>query len=504
MPNVKAVLMCGGMLLALSGGWCPAANGAASGTETGASSESPATVEQLPNIVIVFADDLGYADIGCFGATGYQTPHLDQLAAEGRKFTHFYAAQAVCSASRAALMTGCYPNRVGVRGAFGPRAGVGLHLDEVTIAEVVKSKGYATAAVGKWHLGDDPTFLPTQQGFDQYYGLPYSNDMWPLHPSLVDLSPEERKKRRGYPPLPLISGTAVIDADVSADDQRQLTTNYTREAVTFIEQNHDRPFFLYLAHSMPHVPLYVSDKFAGQSQRGVFGDVVAEVDWSVGQVIATLHKFDLARRTLVIFTSDNGPWLTYGDHAGSAGVLREGKGTAWEGGVREPCVMWWPGRIPAGTECGELAATIDLLPTIARLTGAELPNRPLDGRDLSALLFEPAAKTPHEVYWYYWGGALHAVRSGPWKLHFPHDYTSVEGQSRGTGGKPGGNVARRSIGLALYNLDTDPGERNDVHAQHPDVVERLTQLGQIARRELGDEITEQTGTGVRPLGRVKE
>ncbi len=326
---------------------------------------------KTPNIVLIFCDDLGYGDLGCYGARGYATPNLDRLAAEGVRFTRFYSGQPVCSASRSALMTGCYPSRVSIQGALGPQAKIGINDNELTLAELVKQRGYATAIFGKWHLGHERQFLPTHHGFDEYFGLPYSNDMWPLHPEYAKLPPAVAKRKRGFPDLPLIEGEQVKIAAVTADDQRNLTTWYTEHAVSFINRNHDRPFFLYVPHSMPHVPLYVSDKFAGKTSKGVFGDVIEEIDWSVGQILATLDKHDLAKNTLVMFTSDNGPWLSYGEHAGSAGPLREGKGTCWDGGVREPFVARWPGKIPPGSICHEAAMTIDILPTIAGLIGAE-------------------------------------------------------------------------------------------------------------------------------------
>ncbi len=289
-------------------------------------------------------DDMGYADIGAFGAEGYDTPHLDRLAAEGRKFTDFYVTQAVCSASRAGLLTGCYNVRVGILGALGPGAKHGLSADETTIAEICKQKGYATACFGKWHLGHHEKFLPKQHGFDEYFGLPYSNDMWPYHPGVRHLPMDERLER--WPHLPLIDGNRTINPEVSPEDQEQLTTQYTEHAVAFVEKNKDRPFFLYVPHSMVHVPLYVSDKFKGKSERGLFGDVMMEVDWSVGQIMESLRKNGLDENTLILFTSDNGPWLSYGDHAGSAGPLREGKGTMFDGGCRESTLMRWPGRSP--------------------------------------------------------------------------------------------------------------------------------------------------------------
>ena len=336
--------------------------------------------QRSPNVVVIFMDDMAYADIGPFGAQGYETPHLDQMAKEGRMFTDFYVTQAVCSASRAGLLTGCYNVRVGIMGALGPGAKHGIHENEITLAEICKQKGYATAAYGKWHLGHHKKFLPMQHGFDDYFGLPYSNDMWPYHPGVRHLSMEERLKR--WPHLPLIEKNATINSKVTPKDQEQLTTQYTERAVKFIERNKDQPFFLYVPHSMVHVPLYVSEKFKGKSKRGLFGDVMMEVDWSVGQILQALRKNQLEKNTLVIFTSDNGPWLSYGDHAGSAGPLREGKGTMFEGGCRESAIVWWPGTIPAGTICKEPAMTIDILPTVSNLIEAQLPDHKIDGKDI--------------------------------------------------------------------------------------------------------------------------
>ncbi|HEY8503213.1 MAG TPA: sulfatase, partial [Gemmataceae bacterium] len=299
--------------------------------------------ERPPNFVIVFTDDQGYGDVGCYGGKGFETPNLDRMAREGVRFTDFYVAQAVCSASRAALLTGCYPNRIGILGALGPASKHGINDGEMTIAEVLKPRGYATAMFGKWHLGHHPRFLPTRHGFDEYAGLPYSNDMWPHHPTAK------------FPELPMLDGETVINHEVSPADQTQLTTWYTRRAVRFIERHRDEPFFLYVAHSMPHVPLFVSDRFKGKSERGLHGDVMEEIDWSVGEILKALKDNGLDESTLVLFTCDNGPWLSYGEHAGSAGPLREGKGTTFEGGVRVPCIARWPGKIPAGSVCREPA-----------------------------------------------------------------------------------------------------------------------------------------------------
>lgn len=448
------------------------------------------TPPRPPNIVIISIDDLGWADVGPFKPddAGYETPHLDRLAREGRTFTNFYASDSVCSASRAALLTGCYHVRVGIFGALSPRAEHGLHPDEVTIAEICKQHDYATACFGKWHLGHHKKFLPLAQGFDTYFGLPYSNDMWPYHP-LDEL--------HHFPALPLIEQNEVIDANVTAEVQQTLTQEYTRRAIDFISANKDRPFFLYVPHTMVHVPLFVSDEFANQSQRGLFGDVVQEVDWSVGRIIEALREHGLAENTWVIFTSDNGPWLGYGNHAGSAGPLREGKGTSFEGGVRVPTIMWWPDTIPADTRCDVPAMMIDILPTVARVIDAKLPDHPIDGKDIWPLVAdEPGADSPHEACYFYLHDHLEAVRMGRWKLHFPHKYRHEE---PGADGQPAGTEYRH-IELSLFDLESDPGETRDVKAEHPDVVERIQQLADEMRQDLGDQ--GQSAPDRRPAGQL--
>lgn len=462
-----------------------------------------APANELPNIVVIFIDDMGYADIGPFGAKNYPTPNLDRMATEGMKFTDFVVSSAVCSASRSALLTGCYHRRVGISGALGPNSPIGIDAAEVTLAEICKQKNYATAIYGKWHLGHHPKFLPTAHGFDEYFGLPYSNDMWPLHPEVVNLPPDTAARKRSFPPLPLIEGTKVINANVSGEDQKQLTTWYTERAVDFIGRNKDRPFFLYVPHSMVHVPLYVSEKFAGKSGAGLFGDVVMEVDWSVGQILDALKKHSLDEKTLVIFTTDNGPWLSYGDHAGSAGPLREGKGTEFEGGIRVPTIMRWPGKIPAGKVCDELASTIDILPTVAALIGAELPKHKIDGKDIRPLMFgEERARSPHEVFYcYYAGGQLQAIRDRQWKLYFPHTYRTMQGRPGGTGGRPE-PYGQAKTGLELYDLKNDVGETVNVASEHPEIVARLEKLADQARADLGDTLRKMKGPGIRGPGRL--
>ncbi len=453
--------------------------------------------EKPPNIIVIFIDDMGYADIGPFGAKPELTPHLNQLASEGRRFSDFYVSQAVCSASRASLLTGCYNVRLGILGALGPGSDTGIHAEEVTLGELCKQQNYATACFGKWHLGHHDQFLPMQNGFDEYFGLPYSNDMWPFHPEVRHLPVEQRLKR--WPHLPLIDGNQTIVSEVTDKEQTQLTTQYTQHAVSFIDRHADKPFFLYVPHSMVHVPLYVSEKFRGKSGEGLFADVVMEVDWSVGQILDAVKRNKLDENTLVIFTSDNGPWLSYGDHAGSARPLREGKGTMFDGGCRVPCIMRWPGRIPANTTCDQPAMTIDIFPTVAELIGANLPDHVIDGKNIWPLIAgEANAVSPQQAYYFYWGSELQAVRSGQWKLHFPHAYRTLNGRSGGSNGIPV-NYENRMISESLFDLSVDPGEVHDVSREHPDVVQRLQGLANIARADLGD--GKQRGSGVRPAGR---
>lgn len=442
--------------------------------------------ERPPNVVIIFVDDMGYGDLSCYGAVGYQTPNLDRMASEGMKFTDFYVGQAVCSASRAALLTGCYPVRVSILGALSPESKIGISDHEILLPQLLKKRGYATALYGKWHLGDSPQFLPTRHGFDEYFGLPYSNDMLP------------KPGRPNYPQLPLVENEKVVQRN---PDQSQLTTWYTEHAISFISRHKDGPFFLEVAHNMPHVPLHVSSKFAGKTERGLYGDVLEEIDWSVAQILGAIKSNGLEDNTLVIFTSDNGPWLLYGDHAGSAEPLREGKATSFDGGVRECCIMRWPGKIPAGKVCREMAWSMDILPTVTKLCGTQAPtDRIIDGRDIWPLMSgQSGAKTPHDAYYVYWGRELQAIRSGNWKLHLPHDY--VHPDPPGHGGKPG-RYATLKIGEALYDLESDPGEKHDLASQNPDIVKRLEAIAQNARDDLGDSRTKDRGKNVREPGRL--
>ena len=449
-----------------------------------------------PNVVLVFIDDLGYGDVGAYGASGFTTPNLDRLANEGKRFTDFYASQAVCSASRASLLTGCYAERVSIRGALGPFAEVGLSVEEETIADLLKGRGYATGMVGKWHLGHHAEYLPLQHGFDEYFGVPYSNDMWPVD---FDGDPVTEGHKLTYPPLPLIDGYETSETIDDLEGQATLTTRYTERAVDFITRHQSDPFFLYLAHSMPHVPLGVSDKFRGHSAQGLFGDVIEEIDWSVGQVMASLDDLGLAENTIFIFTSDNGPWLNYGDHAGSTGGLREGKGTAFEGGPRVPAIVRWPGRIDPGTVSSEMASTLDILPTIAAITGASLPEKPIDGLNILPILVDEEASSPRTQFFFYYTAELRGVREGKWKRVYEHRTRSYTGVVPGRDGHPG-PYAFPTVPAALYDLENDVGETNDVSSEFPEVVARLDALAELARESLGDELTDREGSEVRPAG----
>jgi arylsulfatase A len=432
--------------------------------------------DEKPNVVLFFCDDLGYADISCFGSEVHNTPNIDMLAEGGTKFMDFYVTSGVCTPSRSSLMTGCYPRRTNMHFGDGqawvlfPGNHKGLNPDEITVAEILKDQGYATGIVGKWHLGDQREFLPTRQGFDSYFGIPYSNDMGHLP-----------KPRNNYPQTPLLIDEEVIEAE---PDQRVLTRRYTDQAVKFIKQNHERPFFLYFPQSFPHWPHYASEAFLGGSRNGVYGDCIEEVDWSVGQVMATLKALDLEKDTLVIFTSDNGG-RTAKNEASNA-PLRAGKGTTWEGGQRVCCIMKWPGKIPEGRSDDTMITSMDILPTVAKLAGAEAPtDRVIDGKDIRPILFgEKGAVTPHEAFYYYYTSHLECVRSGKWKLRMQ--------ETRNKKAAPG---------VQLYDLEADIGETKDVAAAHPDIVEKLQALAEKARLDLGD--GDQEGANQRAAGYVE-
>ncbi len=430
-----------------------------------------------PNFVVIFIDDMGYGDIGPYGSTLNRTPHLDRMAAEGMKLTSFYAAT-VCSISRAQLLTGCYGARISVPGVYFPAGANGLNPDEATIADRLKPLGYATMCIGKWHLGDQPEFLPTQQGFDHYFGIPYSNDM------------QRKSLETGQRVVPLVRDSQVAEL-LTDEDQTRVTERYTDEAVKFIREHRQQPFFLYLPHTAVHTPIVPGPAFQGKSANGRYGDWVEEVDWSVGQVLDTLRETELAEKTLVIFTSDNGPWLIKGSDGGTAGPLRGGKGSTWEGGVRVPTVAWWPGRIASGAVCDAVAGTIDLLPTLVKLAGGATPAEPvIDGRDISPLLLGQSTQSPREAHYYFAGYNLQAVRQGPWKLAIA---PQPETMGRGVAPDAEGREPR------LYNLDDEIGERTNVAPQHPEVVQRLQELAAKITAEIGGS----SPAARRPAGRVE-
>jgi arylsulfatase len=446
-----------------------------------------------PNIVLIYLDDMGYGDLSLTGAVGYSTPNLDQMAKEGMFFTHFYSPQAVCTASRAGLLTGCYPNRIGLAGALSHTSKVGISAEEETIAEVLKNKGYATGIFGKWHLGYQEQFLPTNHGFDEFYGIPYSNDMWPYHPE----SPG------GYPDLPLFENTSIVNPAVTPEDQEQFITDFTEKTIDFIKRKKDQPFFVYLPHPMPHVPLYVSDRFKGKSGQGLYGDVMMEIDWGIGEILKALEKNGLEENTLVIFTSDNGPWLNYGNHAGNSGGYREGKGTSFEGGQRVPALVQWKGVVPEGMVCNKLASAIDILPTLAEVAGASLPKNKIDGVSLLPLLKGDLKANPRESFYYYYRqNSLEAVRDGNWKLIFPHPGRTYQEFQPGKDGKPGKVDGSFPFEGGLYDLRRDPGERYDVSESNPDIVEALQKIANVAREDLGDELTDHAGSNRREPGRI--
>ena len=454
-----------------------------------------------PNIVIIFMDDLGYGDISNFGAINYKTPNIDRMANQGMLFTNFYSAQAVCSASRAGLLTGTYPNRIGISGALMPYSKKGLHKDEITIAEMLRDEGYATGIFGKWHLGHQKKFLPNNHGFDTYLGIPYSNDMWPVDFDGNQISDTSNWKKRTYPQLPLIQDFDKVREIKTLEDQSILTTLYTERSVEFIEKNKDRPFFLYLPHSMPHVPIAVSEKFLGKSKQGLYGDLMMEIDWSVGEIIKSIESNNLSENTLIIFTSDNGPWLNFGNHAGSTGGLREGKGTSFEGGQRVPTVMMWDGVIPKGKIANQLSSTIDILPTIAHITGGKLPGHKIDGVNIFDIL-NGGEEEPRDHFFYYYGNNnLEAVRKDNWKLILPHSSRSYKGVLPKNDGH-GGPYSRIETSLELYNLRRDPGEEYDVIKLYPDIAKELLDLAEIARTDMGDNLTGRKGSNIRKSGKL--
>ncbi|MEK6548205.1 MAG: sulfatase [Bacteroidota bacterium] len=456
--------------------------------------------QNKPNVVLIMMDDLGYGDLSCYGASEYATPQIDQMAKNGVRFTHFLSAQAVCSASRAGLLTGCYPNRIGISGALFPNSKIGINASEETIAELLHSNGYVTGMFGKWHLGDRKDFLPMQHGFDEYVGIPYSNDMWPVdYDGQKAIAPSNKSR---FPLLPLIRNNEPEKYIETLDDQAQLIQILTKESVQFIEKNKSKPFFLYLPHPMPHVPINASKDFRGKSKQGLFGDVMMEMDWSVGEILATLKKHMLEKNTIVIFTSDNGPWQNFGNHAGSTGGLREAKGSSFEGGQRVPFIVQWKGHLPEGKVQAGLASNIDLLPTICALTQSPLPQKKIDGVNIQRLMEGSQTAEPRKSFYYYYRtNNLEAVRKGNWKLVFAHPGRTHEGFLPGKDGYPGKLNEDFAFNQGLYDLRRDPGERYDVSAMYPEIVAELEALGNQAREDLGDDLKSMPGTGKRMPGK---
>ena len=447
------------------------------------------SIEKSPNIVFILTDDLAYADLSSYGSEFIETPNLDKMAEDGVKMTSYYAAQAVCSASRAAILTGCYPNRLGISGAFGPKSKIGINPDEFLLSEMLKENNYKTGIFGKWHLGDAEKFLPTNHGFDEFYGILFSNDMWKFHPERPEGYPDDLMLYRNETPI-----QSIID-------QSDLTKEITDESIRFIEENKDNQFFLYIAHPQPHVPLFASKDFNGSTGNGLFADVISEIDFSVGRVIEALEKNNLTENTIVVFTSDNGPWLSYGDHAGSSGIYREGKGTAWEGGQRVPCIIKYPKEIKAKTIIDEPVMGIDWMPTFSHITGSKLSDNKIDGKNIWPLLTQKENKSPHEeLYFYYRQNELHAVRSGNWKLYFPRSYRTLNGKPGGKDGMPVKYEYNEVKSNELYNLKEDPSEMKNVYMKNIEIAKKMEKMGENARQELGDALTSRVGDSVRKIG----
>ena len=449
--------------------------------------------ETVPNILLILTDDQGYGDLSAFGAEDIATPNIDLLGKEGAKYTRFYVPQSQCTPSRAGILTGCYPNRVGVDWVFLPHSTTGLNPEEETIANILKPVGYQSAYFGKWHLGHHAEFLPTNQGFNEYFGIPYSNDMWPLNP----------RKDYTFPPLPLIENTTTIDT-VDEVIQKNMTRLLTQKIIDFIKKNKATPFFAVLSHPMPHVPLYVSDEFKGKSKRGLYGDVMMELDWSTGEIMKTLKALNIDKNTMVLFMSDNGPWIAYGNHGGSTGGLKEGKETSFEGGIRSPLLIRYPNKIPAGITIETPINGIDLLPTFAHLAKAKLPSKKIDGKNITPQLTGQSKAMAHDAYYFYMNkNQLEAVRTAQWKLVVPHSFNSLNGKP---GGKDGALAAyeKISVDLALYDLMNDEQETQNVAADYPEIVAHLQAKADSIRQILGDKVTGIVGTEVRHLGVLEE
>ena len=438
-----------------------------------------------PNIVFILADDLGYGDLSSYGSQTIETINIDKLADDGVKLTSYYAAQPVCSASRAAILTGAYPNRIGIYNAFGPTSDSGISHNEYTLAEMLKENGYKTGIFGKWHLGSKKEFFPTNHGFDEFYGILYSNDMWRWHPEYPE----------GYPQDLLLYRNENALKEII--DQSNLTKDITTESINFIEKNKGNPFFLYIAHPQPHVPLFVSEDFEDLTGNGLYADVIKEIDYSVGRVLDKIEESGLTENTIVVFTSDNGPWLSYGNHSGSSGIFREGKGTTWEGGVRVPSIIKFPNGLKPN-EIDEPIMAIDWMPTFADITRSKLSQNKIDGKDIWPLLSGEVDQSPHEeLYFYYRVNELHSIRMKDWKIQFPRTYRSLNGKDGGKDGVP----VKYDMNLVdkneLYNLKDDPQERINVYDKFPEIAKKMEELAEKARVELGDNLKGRKGKGNR-------
>ena len=441
-----------------------------------------------PNIVFILADDLGYGDLSSYGSDKVSTFHLDQMAREGIKLTSYYAAQPVCSASRAAILTGSYPNRIGIHNAFGPNSKTGLNFNELTIAEMLKNNGYNTGIFGKWHLGSSKKYFPTNHGFDEFYGILYSNDMWRWHPESPQSYPEDLLLYQNENPVKELI------------DQSDLTKDITTKSIEFIKKNKENPFFLYIAHPQPHVPLFVSKEFKDKTGNGLYADVISEIDYSVGRVLQSLEENGLSENTIVVFTSDNGPWLSYGNHSGSSGIYREGKGTTWEGGVRVPSIIKYPKKLKSNV-IDEPVMGIDWLPTFAHITNSNLSENKIDGKNIWPLLSGETDKSPHEeLYFYYRVNELHSIRMNDWKIHFSRTYRSLNGKNGGMNGMPVKYEMNLIEKNELYNLKDDPEEKNNVYDKFPEIASKMEGLGKRARAELGENLTGFTGKENRKPG----
>ncbi len=438
-----------------------------------------------PNIVFILADDLGYGDLSSYGSKTIETINIDKLADDGVKLTSYYAAQPVCSASRAAILTGAYPNRIGIYNAFGPSSDSGISHDEYTLAEMLKDNGYKTGIFGKWHLGSKKEFFPTNHGFDEFYGILYSNDMWRWHPEYPE----------GYPQDLLLYRNENALKEII--DQSNLTKDITSESINFIEKNKDSPFFLYIAHPQPHVPLFVSEDFEDLTGNGLYADVITEIDYSVGRVLDKIEESGLTENTIVVFTSDNGPWLSYGNHSGSSGIYREGKGTTWEGGVRVPSIIKFPNGLKP-SEIDEPIMAIDWMPTFANITRSKLSQNKIDGKDIWPLLSGEVNQSPHEkLYFYYRVNELHSIRMNDWKIQFSRTYRSLNGKKGGKDGIPVKYEMNNVDKNELYNLEDDPQERIDVYDKFPEIAKKMEELAEKARVELGDNLKGRIGKGNR-------